>query len=132
MVNQELEEGKKLNLQFDKRGGILPVIVQHAESKEVLMLGYTNQEAFDKTVETGMVTFWSTSRKQMWTKGETSGDFLKIKLIKVDCDQDALIYVVSLLGTGACHTKNTQGKARRSCFYRSYNSEEERLDILDL
>ncbi|WPP50557.1 phosphoribosyl-AMP cyclohydrolase [Catalinimonas niigatensis] len=131
MTIHELEEYNNLDLQFGKRGGILPVIVQEHKSKEILMLGYTNQEAFDKTLSTGLATFWSTSRKEIWTKGETSGDILKIEHIKVDCDQDALIFLVSLMGSGACHTKNTQGQTRKTCFYRVYNSKEDNLENLD-
>lgn len=131
MLKYELEEHEGLNLQFKKRGGILPVIVQELKSREILMLGYTNKEAFEKTLSTGKATFWSTSRKQIWTKGETSGDFLKIEHIKVDCDQDALIFSVSLLGSGACHTKNSHGQTRKTCFYRVYNPKEGKLDNLD-
>jgi phosphoribosyl-AMP cyclohydrolase len=131
MANHELEESQKLNLQFEKRGGILPVIVQELESMEILMLGYTNQEAFDKTLSTGKATFWSTSRQEIWTKGETSGDFLKIEQIKIDCDQDALLYLVSILGAGVCHTKNSSGQTRKSCFYRIYKPNESTLTNLD-
>lgn len=131
MAIHELEEYEKLNLQFAKRGGILPVIVQEHKSKEILMLGYTNQEAFNKTLSTGMATFWSTSRKEIWTKGETSGDFLKIEHIKVDCDQDALVFSVILLGTGACHTKNKHEQTRKTCFYRVYNNKDSKLENLD-
>jgi phosphoribosyl-AMP cyclohydrolase len=131
MNKQELEEGNLLNLQFDKRDGLLPVIVQDSESKEILMLGYTNKEAFDKTISSGKATFWSTSRKQLWTKGETSGDFLKVNKTFVDCDQDALIYQVSMQGSGTCHTKKADGNARKSCFYRKYNPFKNLLDIVD-
>lgn len=131
MEKNELEESNKLNLQFEKRGGILPVIVQEAGSKEILMLGYVNQVAIDKTIRTGKAAFWSTSRNQIWTKGETSGDYLKVEEIRTDCDQDALIFLVNMQGTGACHTKNKQGLTRKTCFYRSYNSKEHKLDHLD-
>ncbi len=131
MANYELEESDKLNLQFKKRGGILPVIVQDQQSKEILMLGYTNEEAFEISLLTGKATFWSTSRKKIWTKGETSGDYLLIEHIKVDCDQDALIYLVSKQGSGACHTRNRQGETRKSCFYRLYNYQEGKLEHLD-
>lgn len=131
MNKQVLEDGKLLNLQFDKRGGLLPVTVQDSESKEILMLGYTNKEAFDKTISTGKATFWSTSRKQLWTKGETSGDILKVNKIFVDCDQDALIYQVSMQGSGTCHTKKADGNTRKSCFYREYDPTEKLLNIID-
>lgn len=127
-----LEETRQLALQFEKRGGILPVIVQDHRSNEVLMLGYTNQEAFKLTLSAGKAAFWSTSRKKLWIKGETSGNELKIKEILVDCDQDALIYKVHLSGEGSCHTRNSAGKFRRSCFYRSYDEEREELKSKDV
>jgi len=118
---KEIEETRTLKPQFEKRGGLLPVIVQDAQTGKVLMLGYANQEAFEKTVETQKATFFSTSRNALWTKGETSGDYINVSSIWVDCDQDALIYEGQLLGEGACHTKNKEGKARSSCFYRVYD-----------
>lgn len=114
----ELEEGSALRLQFDKRGGLLPVVVQDVNTLQVLMLGYANQEAFQKTLDSGMATFYSTSRQKLWTKGETSGDYLKVASIKVDCDQDAIIYQVVPQGEGACHT------GRVSCFYRQLQNGE--------
>lgn len=131
MNKQILEEGMQLNLQFEKRNGLLPVIVQDIASKEILMLGYTNEAAFEKTVSTGKATFWSTSRKQLWTKGETSGDYLQIHKIRIDCDQDALVYLVKLMGEGSCHTKRADGKARKSCFYREYDSAAKELNLID-
>lgn len=118
---QVLEEGNDINLQFSKRKGLLPVVVQEKNTGTILMLGYANQEAFDHTVATKQATFWSTSRQKIWTKGETSGDYLKVTEILVDCDQDALIYQVEVLGDGVCHTRNAEGKSRRSCFYRKLN-----------
>lgn len=131
MNKQVLEEGKQLNLQFDKRGGLIPVIVQNSESKEILMLGYANRQAFEKTVSSGMATFWSTSRKQIWTKGETSGDYLLVDKILVDCDQDSIIYQVTMQGSGACHTKNNRGNTRKSCFYREYQESKDSLENID-
>jgi len=114
-----IEETNDFQLQFEKRGGLLPCITQEQSSGQILMLGYVNEKAFQETLKTGLATFWSTSRNELWTKGKTSGDYLKIKDILVDCDQDALIYQVELAGSGACHTKNEKGSARKSCFYRS-------------
>jgi len=131
MMQQLLEEGKQLLLQFDKRGGLIPVVVQEYGTMQVLMLGYTNAEAFEKTVHTGLATFWSTSRQQLWTKGETSGDYLYVISIKVDCDQDAILYLVKLKGNGVCHTRNQQGVARKSCFYREYNTSSHKLIFLE-
>jgi len=116
-----LEEGLAFTPQFDKRGGLLPVVVQELSTGAILMLGYANQAALDETLQSGMATFWSTSRKELWTKGKTSGDYLKIENILADCDQDALIYQVSMLGSGACHTKDANNEARKSCFYRAVN-----------
>ena len=113
-----IEETQELQLNFEKRGGLLPVIVQDVTTKEILMLGYANQAAVEETITSGLATFWSTSRSELWTKGKTSGDYLKIKEIRTDCDQDALIYIVSRQGAGACHTKNSKGQTRKSCFYR--------------
>ena len=80
-----------MNIDFEKMGGLVPAIIQDATTKTVLMLGYMNKEAFDKTVETKKVTFYSRSRQCLWTKGETSGNFLELVDIKVDCDNDTLL-----------------------------------------
>lgn len=119
------EKSTKLTLDFAKRDGLLPVIVQDATTKEILMLGYANEYALNETIASGMATFWSTSRNELWTKGKTSGDYLKIEEIRTDCDQDALIYLVTPQGEGACHTKNSKGKTRKSCFYRKMSSRNE-------
>ena len=127
MDKVKIENGLDLLIQFEKRDGLLPCVVQDHKTLEILMLGYVNKEAFDKTIETGKATFFSTSRKELWTKGETSGDVLAIEEIFVDCDQDALVYVVTPLGDGTCHTKNTQGKTRNSCFYRKIDLKSSKL-----
>ena len=80
-----------MNIDFEKCGGLVPAIIQDAKTRNVLMLGYMNQEAFDKTMQTGKVTFWSRSRNCLWTKGETSGNFLNLVDVKVDCDNDTLL-----------------------------------------
>lgn len=118
-----LDQTHLLNLDFKKRDGLLPVIIQNSSDNLILMLGWTNEEAFSMTIETGFATFWSTSRKEIWVKGATSGDFLKVKDILIDCDQDTLIYLVDMQGNGACHTKNKEGKSRTSCFYRRIGSD---------
>ena len=86
-------------------GGLVPAIIQDATTKTVLMLGYMNKEAFDKTVETKKVTFYSRSRQCLWTKGETSGNFLELVDIKVDCDNDTLLVKANPIGP-TCHTGN--------------------------
>ena len=91
-----------MDLDFDKLGGLIPAIIQDARTKNVLMLGFMNREAYEKTMATGKVTFWSRSRNCLWTKGETSGNFLNLVDIKVDCDNDTLLVRVNPTGP-ACH-----------------------------
>ncbi|WP_422104688.1 phosphoribosyl-AMP cyclohydrolase [Winogradskyella sp.] len=126
----ELEEGLELNPQFAKRQGILPVAVQETATGQLLMLASVNKEALSKTLKTKMATFWSTSRNALWTKGETSEDMLKVDKILIDCDQDALVYQVTLLGEGVCHTYDAQGKHRKACFYREIDLEHQRLKFI--
>ena len=91
-----------MKIDFEKCGGLVPAIIQDAKTKNVLMLGYMNQEAFDKTMETKKVTFWSRSRNCLWTKGETSGNFLNLVSIKIDCDNDTLLVQANPDGP-TCH-----------------------------
>ena len=91
-----------MTIDFEKGQGLVPAIIQDAETKNVLMLGYMNKEAYQKTVETGRVTFWSRTRNTLWTKGETSGNFLNVVEIKNDCDQDTLLIKVHPDGP-TCH-----------------------------
>jgi phosphoribosyl-AMP cyclohydrolase len=90
-------------LDFKKGNGLIPVVVQDAASKEVLMVAYANEEALEKTLSTGYAHYWSRSRKKLWMKGETSGHTQKIKRIVADCDFDTLLYMVEQKGS-ACHT----------------------------
>ncbi|MBR6945095.1 MAG: bifunctional phosphoribosyl-AMP cyclohydrolase/phosphoribosyl-ATP diphosphatase HisIE [Prevotella sp.] len=92
-----------MNVDFDKTGGLIPAIIQDAETKNVLMLGYMNNEALDITLQTKKVTFWSRSRQCLWTKGETSGHYLHLVDIAVDCDNDTLLVKVIPDGP-TCHT----------------------------
>lgn len=91
-----------MKIDFEKCGGLVPAIIQDAQTKNVLMLGYMNQEALDKTLETKKVTFWSRSRNCLWTKGETSGNFLHMVDIKIDCDNDTLLVKANPDGP-TCH-----------------------------
>lgn len=91
-----------MNIDFEKMNGLVPAIIQDNTTRNVLMLGYMNREAFEKTLATGKVTFWSRSRNCLWTKGETSGNFLNLVDIKVDCDNDTLLVRVNPSGP-ACH-----------------------------
>ena len=92
-----------MEIDFEKLGGLIPAIIQDATTKNVLMLGFMNQEAYEKTLATGKVTFWSRSRNQLWTKGETSGNFLNLVSIQNDCDNDTLLVKVNPIGP-TCHT----------------------------
>ena len=113
-------ETLELRLNFGEDGKkLLPVVTQDYSSKDVLMVAFTNREAFEKTLETGLATYWSRSRDKLWVKGaEESGDFLKIKEIRVNCYQDSLLYMVEKVGKGVCHVKDENGDGMSSCYYR--------------
>ena len=98
-------------LRFDDKG-LIAAVVQDAANNQVLMVGYMNREAVERTISTGRVTFWSRSRQKYWVKGETSGNIQCVKAIYVDCDQDCLLVKVEQTGA-ACH------EGYRSCFFRS-------------
>lgn len=101
-------------LDFDKQSGLITAVVQDANTQRVLMVGYMNREAFEKTLSTGHVTFFSRSRQRLWTKGESSGHYLVLKSIATDCDGDALLVSAESIGPGVCHN------GFESCFYRSF------------
>ena len=103
-------------MDFSKLDGLIPAVIQDATSSEVLMVGFMNEEAWKKTVETGKVTFWSRSRNELWTKGGSSGHYLAVKQIQTDCDQDTLLIQAESLGPGVCHN------GFRSCFYRRFEN----------
>jgi phosphoribosyl-AMP cyclohydrolase len=99
-------------IDFEKGGGLIPAIVQDWKSGDVLMIAYMNAESFAKTQETGKACYYSRSRRQLWLKGETSGNVQIVKEIYLDCDNDALLLKVEQVGGAACHT------GHRSCFFR--------------
>ncbi len=92
-----------MTIDFEKMNGLVPAIIQDAKTLKVLMLGFMNEDAYKKTVETGKVTFWSRTKQRLWTKGETSGNFLNVVSIKNDCDNDTLLIKVNPVGP-VCHT----------------------------
>jgi len=99
---------------FEKRGGLVTVVAQDATTREILMVAYTDEAGWRKTLETGLGSYYSTSRKKSWVKGEESGNFQKVVNVLIDCDGDALVYLVEPQGNKvACHTD------ARSCFFRS-------------
>ncbi len=101
-----------IKLNFKKLNGLVPAITQDHKTNEVLMLGFMNEEAWQKTLETGKVYYFSRSRNKLWLKGETSNNFQIVKEIFVDCDNDTLLIKIEQLGKAACH------KGYKSCFYR--------------
>ena len=100
-----------IRVDFEKGNGLVPAVVQDVDSGEVLMLGYMNKESLEKTIKTGLATYWSRSRNELWTKGETSGHYQHVQEIRIDCDEDTLLLKDRQDGA-ACHT------GHRSCFYR--------------
>lgn len=109
-------------LKFDANG-LIPAVVQDAENGEVLMVGYMNREAVERTVSSGRVTFWSRSRQKFWVKGETSGFVQHVKGLYVDCDQDCLLVKVEQVGA-ACH------EGYRTCFFRRVSADGEQLEVV--
>lgn len=102
---------KVSEIDFEKGGGLVPVVAQDRRTGEVLMLAYANREAVEKTLLTRLAHYWSRSRRKLWMKGETSGNIQRVVEVLVDCDNDSLIYVVEQSGP-ACHTGN------RTCYFR--------------
>ncbi len=107
----EVKSFAEAHLDFDKEGGLVPAVVQDHRTKEVLMVGFMNPAAWEKTMRTGMVTFWSRTRQTLWTKGETSGNFLRVRRVWIDCDDDTVLVEADPKGP-TCHT------GARSCFYQ--------------
>ncbi len=105
---------------FKKMNNLVPCIAQDAESGEVLMMAYMNEESWDKTLETGEVHYWSRSRAELWHKGGTSGHVQKVHSIRLDCDSDTVLVLIDQVGNAACH------KGYRSCFYREIKDGEVR------
>lgn len=106
-----------IKVNFDKGSGLIPCVVQDARTNQVLMLAYMNAESLQKTQETGLATYWSRSRQELWVKGETSGHYQHVKQILIDCDEDTILIKVDQEGA-ACHT------GKYSCFYRTIEGEE--------
>lgn len=131
-----LEEGKELKLDFGKIArvgactGVIPVAVQNADTREVILVAYTNEAAFRKAVETRTAVFWSTSRNELWEKGKTSGETFDLVEVRVNCEQNSLLYLVRSRRGGICHTRNQKGQAR-NCYYRRVNLDTLELENLD-
>jgi len=126
----ELEEGTRLGLDFGKLARVaatgarvVPVVLQDADSGEVLFIGYANEEALQTSLRERIAVLWSTSRNELWRKGATSGDVLELAEIRVNCEQNSVLYLVHRTTGGACHTVSGSGSARPSCYYRVITGE---------
>ena len=124
MAASELEEGTALTLDWSKLeqvaavGGVVPCAVQDADTGEVILVAYVNQQALQVALETRTAVFWSTSRNELWEKGKTSGETYDLVEVRVNCEQNSLLYRVRPRRGGICHTKNAAGEPR-NCYYRS-------------
>ena len=132
-----LEEGKALTLDFKKlRKGaetdqdVIPVVLQHAENGAVLFIGYANDLALRETFKTRQAVLWSTSRNELWRKGATSGDVLDLIDVRVNCEQNSVLYRVIPRRGGVCHTKDATGQARQTCYYRSTTAMDLELEFV--
>ena len=132
-----MEEGAELQLDFKKlrkigqgEADVIPVAVQHADTDEVILVAYTNQVAMEKAVAERTAIFWSTSRNELWEKGKTSGQTFDLVEVRVNCEQNSLLYIVRPRRGGICHTRNTAGEPR-NCYYRAIDFESGTLKNLD-
>ena len=115
----------KLLLSFGDDGNTLvPVVTQDCKTREVLILSYANKAAYEETVRSGYATYWSRTRNELWKKGLTSGDLLRIEEIRINCEQNSLLYLVIPEGKGACHAKKQDGNPHTSCYYRRIEGNE--------
>jgi phosphoribosyl-AMP cyclohydrolase len=135
-ATNQLEEGAELALDFDKLArvaqvpGVLPCAVQHADTLEVILVAYVNQQALQASLDTRSAVFWSTSRNELWEKGKTSGESFDLVEVRVNCEQNSLLYKVRPRRGDICHTKNAAGQPR-NCFYRRLNPETGMLENLN-
>lgn len=124
LIDMGKEYTKELLLDFGENGEkLIPVVTQDSKTKEVLILSFANKAAFDETRESGYATYWSRSRNELWKKGLTSGDMLKVDEIRINCDQNSLLFLVTPQGKGACHAKKEDGMPYSSCYYRKINND---------
>jgi phosphoribosyl-AMP cyclohydrolase len=136
-MSKELEEGAELRLDFDKLAkvaanapDVLPVAVQNIDTQEIILVAYANALALKTAIETRTAVFWSTSRNELWEKGKTSGEMFDLHEIRVNCEQNSLVYIVRPRRGDICHTKNADGLPR-NCYYRKLDFETGALVNLD-
>jgi phosphoribosyl-AMP cyclohydrolase len=137
ITTNELEEGKRLLLDYSKLTliaracpDVIPAAVQDADTKEVIVVAYVNERALAETVKTGILTLWSTSRNELWVKGQTSGNYFTVEEIRVNCEQNSLLFKVRPKGDRMCHTRNKAGRAR-NCYYRRLDVKTMELENTD-
>lgn len=113
------EYTEALLLDFGPEGkDLIPVVTQHYITREVLILSFVNQEAFNETLKSGYAVYYSRSRNELWKKGATSGDYLKVREIRVNCEQNSLLFMVVPEGKGVCHARKADGNPYSTCYYR--------------
>lgn len=124
-MSKELEEGidfkldwTKLKQVADRNPDVVPVAVQNVDTGEVILVAYVNEQALNHSIESGNATFWSTSRRVLWEKGASSGETFELLEVRVNCEQNSLLYMVRPRRGGMCHTKNQRGEPRAGCYYR--------------
>jgi phosphoribosyl-AMP cyclohydrolase len=133
VARNELEEGTTFTLDFTKLdavGGVIPCAVQDIDTHEVILVAYVNAAALQRAVETRSAVFWSTSRDELWEKGATSGESFDLLEVRVNCEQNSLLYLVRPRRGGICHTKNEAGEPR-NCYYRRLDPDTMALVNLD-
>ncbi len=133
----KLEEGSELTLDFAKLAkvaqncpDVIPVAVQNVDTKEIVLVAYTNELALRESLEKRTLVLWSTSRNELWEKGKSSGETFELLEARVNCEQNSLVYIVRPRRGDICHTKNAQG-APRNCYYRRIDFETRALENLD-
>ncbi len=136
-MSKPLEEGNELTLDFSKIAKIassspdvIPVAVQHADTREIILIAYTNEYALKTSLAKRTLVLWSTSRNELWEKGATSGETFDLIDVRVNCEQNSLVYEVRPKRGSICHTKNREGKPR-NCYYRRLNPDTMLLENLD-
>ncbi len=137
-MGKEIEEGQTFQLDYDKLAkavasspGIIPVAVQNVDSGEVILVAYVNELALQRSLEVGEAVFWSTSRNELWHKGMESGNTFELLEVRVNCEQNSLLYRVRPRGGGMCHTRNASGQSRQGCYYRRLNTATGQLENLE-
>ncbi len=125
------EHTTELLLDFGPDGRTLvPVVTQDAHTRDVLILAFVNKEAYDETRRSGYATYWSRSRNELWKKGLTSGDMLKVEEVRINCEQNSLVFLVTPQGRGACHAKQPDGAPYKSCYYRRVRDDGTLEDVV--